>query len=139
VIDADAPNMTPDGGRPDSEPVAVVGSTVTLAGYADALAVEWCEKCHKPHRPDLRCWRGRYASAITATVLAEQGRICWICGGVATSADHVIARSVGGGDEATNLRPCCVPCNSRRYHRANPFDPERVYEAPARSSRWAGQ
>lgn len=98
--------------------------------------VEYCQKCRKPHAVGLRCWRGRYASAITASVLAEQGRICWVCGGTATTADHVIARSQGGTDDMANLRPCCVGCNSRRYHRANPFDPDRVVEAPAVSNRW---
>jgi hypothetical protein len=110
-------------------------------GWASELqppagAVVFCQKCHKPHRLGLPCWRGRYASSITASVLAEQGSICWVCGGRATTADHVIARSLGGGDDMANLRPCCVSCNSRRYHRANPFDPDRPVDAPAPSLRW---
>jgi len=117
--------QTPGGGRHASE----------LAPPAGAV-VEYCDRCKKPHRVDMRCWKGRYASSITASVLAEQGRTCWICGGPATSADHVVARSQGGGDNMENLRPACVSCNAKRYHRANPFDPDRVPEAPAVSNRW---
>lgn len=83
-----------------------------------------CGSCGRPHDPALRCWRGRYAHAVTARVLRRQGRVCWICGGEATTADHIVHRSRWGNDTDANLRPACRPCNSRRGTQDNPFDPE---------------
>lgn len=37
----------------------------------------------------------------------------------ATTADHIIPKSAGGGPELGNLQPACKPCNSRRGNRMN--------------------
>jgi 5-methylcytosine-specific restriction endonuclease McrA len=50
-------------------------------------------------------------------VIAAAGGQCQLrlpgCTGKATTADHIIAVSAGGGNEADNLRAACKPCNSR--------------------------
>lgn len=97
-----------------------------------------CARCQRPHRADLPCWRGSYASRITRHILTTKGRICWVCRGVAVSADHVLERSAGGDDTDDNLRPCCLSCNGRRAHRSNPFDQDPPVESTLpRSERWS--
>ena len=49
-------------------------------------------------------------------ILARDGYVCQITPGCtrrATEADHIIAVSAGGGDQASNLRAACSPCNKR--------------------------
>lgn len=72
-----------------------------------------CVRCRCRHRPDLPCWKGRYAAETTAAVLA-QSAVCWICRGPATEADHIQPRSEGGDDALANLRPACRSCNAGR-------------------------
>lgn len=43
---------------------------------------------------------------------------CFNCGSEATTADHVLPRSLGGTNELSNLRPACAPCNFARGNRA---------------------
>lgn len=64
----------------------------------------------------LPAWGGRYSQRKTAECLAAKGTTCHLCRtpGIATTADHVIPRSLGGGDELENLEPACQPCNSAR-------------------------
>jgi 5-methylcytosine-specific restriction endonuclease McrA len=59
---------------------------------------------------------GRPWTRQVARVLATMGRTCHIClrPGVATSADHLLPRSLGGTDEMSNLAPICPRCNSIR-------------------------
>ena len=46
------------------------------------------------------------------------GRRCHYCGSVhALTADHLTPRSEGGSDEASNLVPACVTCNTSRRNR----------------------
>jgi 5-methylcytosine-specific restriction protein A len=43
------------------------------------------------------------------------GQVCSICGvRPAVTADHVVRRRDGGGDERSNLRPACERCNAER-------------------------
>ena len=76
-----------------------------------------CPRCDKRHRPDLRCWSGRYVTRMVSTVLAHIGRVCYYCGGPATTLDHIVPRSRGGGDDLKNYRPACRRCNSARGNR----------------------
>lgn len=50
--------------------------------------------------------------------LALWGRRCWICrvelDDTALTWDHVKPISKGGVDILANLRPCCMPCNSKK-------------------------
>ncbi|MFJ1461011.1 AAA family ATPase [Nocardia sp. N2S4-5] len=64
-------------------------------------------------------WGGRRAARYTAAVLAEYGTVCHLqldgCTNVATTADHIVPRSLGGDPWALeNGRPACRPCNSKR-------------------------
>lgn len=96
-----------------------------------------CPRCRRRHLPSLPCWSGHYAQRINAHVLATQGRRCWMCGGHATSADHVHPRSRGGTDEDRNLRPACAKHNSARGNKMNPFQPDQTTINPATlSARW---
>jgi 5-methylcytosine-specific restriction endonuclease McrA len=65
-------------------------------------------------------WGGNHSVAKRKLVLAEYGRICWLChqpiDGL-PSADHVIPRSRGGSDDIENLRPAHLLCNKRRGNR----------------------
>jgi 5-methylcytosine-specific restriction endonuclease McrA len=55
-------------------------------------------------------------------VIERDGGVCQLslpgCTFVATTADHVIPRSLGGDSDPDNLRAACRPCNSRRGARA---------------------
>lgn len=42
------------------------------------------------------------------------GQRCWICGAPFLHMDHVKPQSRGGPNLPCNLRPICVPCNSRK-------------------------
>lgn len=83
-----------------------------MSVYADAPR---CASCGSLHRLDLPCWRGDYSARITRQVLARYGRMCWLCGEPGSrTADHVVPRSAGGGDDLGNLRPAHRGCNSAR-------------------------
>ena len=65
-----------------------------------------------------RAWR-----RLVDATLARDGYTCQmtvampgqppgrVCGRPATTADHIIPRALGGGDELANLQAACVPCN----------------------------
>lgn len=82
-----------------------------------------CPRCRHRHRADLACWKGSYARGITHQLLSISST-CWICRGLASTADHLTPRAHGGGDELENLRPACLRCNSARGTSANPFEAE---------------
>ncbi|MDK4252614.1 HNH endonuclease [Corynebacterium propinquum] len=64
-----------------------------------------------------RGWSGRRASQLRALTLATYGDLCHLCGWPgATTADHIIPRSLGGDDSLANLRPAHSTCN---YSRGN--------------------
>lgn len=70
-------------------------------------------------------WNGRRAARFTELTLETYGRTCWLCGlPGATSADHVIPRSLGGAVfDLANLAPAHRSCNYRRGNRpAELFD-----------------
>lgn len=90
------------------------------------MLAPYCSRCRHRHDPAAKCWAGSRRARIVAHVLATQGRVCWICGGPASTVDHVMPRSKGGDDSDGNLRPACHSCNSRRGNDDNPFEPEPV-------------
>lgn len=45
-------------------------------------------------------------------IILEGSPICIACGGEATTANHIVAISKGGGDALDNLEPMCHMCNS---------------------------
>ena len=64
---------------------------------------------------------GRWAKdqeARTKRVIARDMGICWLCRKPgATTADHVIPRSKGGGSTWENCVTACRPCNTRKANR----------------------
>ncbi len=50
-------------------------------------------------------------------VLARDHRTCAYCGGHATTIDHVLPRSRGGGNTWTNTVAACERCNGRKGDR----------------------
>src|SRR5690625_2693919 len=91
----------------------------------------------------MSTWGGRRVAALRGLVLAEYGRLCWLChqpidlrlsprapGGF--SIDHVLPRSRGGTDDLDNLRPAHRRCNLSRGNRpAGRFRPARPTETGA--------
>jgi 5-methylcytosine-specific restriction endonuclease McrA len=47
-------------------------------------------------------------------VLDAANWTCHYCSNPATTADHIVPVSKGGGHEVSNLLPACVKCNSGR-------------------------
>lgn len=68
------------------------------------------------HRRRAATKAGPSASEIKAK-MSYYGHRCWICGDSATSIDHVKPLLVGGAHVLANLRPACLPCNSRKRAR----------------------
>lgn len=58
---------------------------------------------------------------ITPELLAAKkaywGDRCWMCGGEATAWDHVKPVNKQGAHILANLRPACLPCNTRKSDR----------------------
>lgn len=79
-------------------------------------------------------WAGRATQRYRAAVFARDGEVCVWCGGVATTAEHVIPRSLGGDPwDLGNGVPACRSCNCSRGNRPRP---ERVPPTPSRP--WFG-
>jgi 5-methylcytosine-specific restriction endonuclease McrA len=47
-------------------------------------------------------------------VLERDDHRCRWCGGLATEADHLVAKVLGGTDDLDNLVAACRPCNAKR-------------------------
>lgn len=63
-------------------------------------------------------WRHRARPAWSRrAVLARDGHRCAYCGGRASTIDHVLPRSRGGGNTWLNTVAACGPCNSRKRDR----------------------
>jgi hypothetical protein len=57
-------------------------------------------------------------SKFTRIVMEQQGK-CWFCGedmGADCTREHLLARSLGGGNERSNLRAAHGECNSAAGH-----------------------
>jgi 5-methylcytosine-specific restriction endonuclease McrA len=76
-------------------------------------------------------WRTR----IRPAVFARYGHACWRCGAYATTVGHVVARSLGGTWDLSNLRPECSACNfsdgARLANRMRPRRPLTVAQRRA--------
>jgi len=51
---------------------------------------------------------------IRKRILQRDGYTCQHCGGEANSVDHIVPRSLNGGDDDWNLQSLCTPCNSSK-------------------------
>lgn len=47
-------------------------------------------------------------------VLMRDDYRCQYCGATATTVDHIVPRSAGGGSSWTNMVACCVACNGKK-------------------------
>lgn len=80
-----------------------------------------CARCGGRHLPELRCWSGRYARAVSALTIATYGDRCCHCHRPgAGTAEHIRPRSRGGTDELSNLAPAHLRCNQSRGTRPMP-------------------
>lgn len=86
-----------------------------------------------------REWSGRYAQERTAACLEAWGRTCHLCSRAgATSADHLIPRTLGGSDDLENLRPAHKLCNQLRGRQ--PVTPELIaYILERTAALWPGR
>lgn len=90
-------------------PLANVKRVCLVSGCA-----EWATRggrcpTHQLPRASPRPW-----ARLVQAVLKRDGRVCQLCGGRATTADHVLRVVEGGDDRLSNLRAVCAPCNQRR-------------------------
>jgi HNH endonuclease len=56
----------------------------------------------------------RVAPRMKAIMRELFGDCCALCGGPATTVDHIVARSRGGVNEVANLQPMCERCNAEK-------------------------
>jgi 5-methylcytosine-specific restriction endonuclease McrA len=72
------------------------------------------------HLRYLRSKSGKFQAPPPELLAAKWrywGNSCWMCGGSATTIDHVKPLSKGGSHLLANLRPACKPCNSSKHAR----------------------
>ena len=67
-------------------------------------------------RADLRTQEWKRTRAF---ILERDAYTCAYCGGEADTVDHIVPKSLGGGNEAGNLLACCRRCNSAKADRIN--------------------
>lgn len=92
-------------------------------------------------------WDGSKVRRLANQVLGRYGSVCWLCGKpidltasrrspLGLTVDHVVPRSMGGGDDITNLRPAHHHCNTSRQARpASDYQPPRSWSG---SGTWPG-
>ena len=77
---------------------------------------------HSPSKRPKPHVRGPGWGALSKRILERDGYMCQIgspgCTGRATTTDHIVPVSQGGGNEVTNLQAACRSCNSRKGNRA---------------------
>jgi len=67
-------------------------------------------------------------------ILERDGRLCYLCGGDASTVDHKIPSAAGGTDHPSNLAACCFACQKAKI----PEDREASRLAYLRDSRRGG-
>lgn len=84
-----------------------------------SLAVVVAISINRAQGETMPVWAGRYAKRMTRLTLDVYGSRCHLCEKPgATTADHLVPRSLGGSDAIENLRPAHKLCNSRRGNRS---------------------
>jgi 5-methylcytosine-specific restriction endonuclease McrA len=73
-----------------------------------------------------RRWR-----RLRTRILSRDGYVCFYCGRIANTVDHLHPRALGGGDDSSNLVACCSRCNlakgPRHLRPVEPPPPSRRY------------
>lgn len=93
--------------------------------YWNDRAKRWRRENPEKSRRHWANWYALKSSArimdVTAELLEQKraywGGLCWMCGRVADTWDHVKPLSKGGAHAVCNLRPACRSCNSRKRDR----------------------
>jgi len=80
--------------------------------------------------------RSRGPAWSRAGVLARDGRRCGYCGKPASTIDHVLPRSRGGGNTWENTVAACGRCNGRKGDRT-PAEARMPLRSPAYAPGWA--
>lgn len=114
------------------EPMSVVSYrravVLVLAGKASVLAADDDAPVRSVHvsmpqpsviilRRYVRPPSGRSVALSRRGVLRRDGFACAYCDGHATTVDHVLPRSRGGGNTWRNLVACCRRCNNIKGNR----------------------
>lgn len=82
-------------------------------------------------------WRWTAGPAWSrAGVLARDRRRCGYCPAPATTVDHIVPRSRGGGNTWTNTVSACGPCNQRKSART-PAEAGMVLRVQPYAPTWA--
>lgn len=105
--------------------------------YFSGVSYPLCPWCYREalwpkDKPEVR-EKLRKLSARIRAITDRDGWDCWLCGRPVNpysvlrhraSADHVLPRSMGGGNELSNLRLAHQSCNGYRSGtKADPFAP----------------
>lgn len=83
--------------------------------------------------------RWRYTAGPRWTrpgVLARDDHRCGYCGGAASTVDHILPRSRGGGNTWTNTVAACGPCNQRKAD-STPAEARMVLRVKPTVPTWA--
>jgi len=114
------------------EPLAVVsfkralvlvlnGKATIIAADAEHPVHAMTETWERPTvillRRYVRIPSNRLVPVSRRGVLRRDGQRCAYCAGSATTIDHVLPRSRGGGDTWENLVACCLACNNAKSDR----------------------
>lgn len=106
----------------------VLAEKVTVEAFEEGRGIR-SARAEYPFPAVIRLRRYVYSSAenlgrsTRRSVLRRDGHLCAyrtsspVCVERATSIDHVMPRSRGGGDEPTNLVAACLPCNQLKGNR----------------------
>lgn len=76
-------------------------------------------KVKKRYPSDKRCSTPEWHT-LRAAVLVRDGFVCWLCGGLAGTVDHIIPASKGGLSVPENLAAACGHCNFSKGNRYEP-------------------
>lgn len=98
-----------------NEPDPIVSQDVL---FLPAPGADILQEMKRVWRHNWRALRKGRAANLTIhewlDVLNRYGWRCAYCGGPFESMDHARSLRRGGGTVATNVRPCCLACNSLR-------------------------
>lgn len=90
---------------------------ICLVSGCPAIAVHGTSRCtvHPPPRsPSSVATSQAGWKTLRSLVLVRDGCVCVYCGGLATTADHVLSVANGGTNTLENLAASCWPCNRRK-------------------------
>lgn len=90
-----------------------------MAGRAQP-EVRWAEDPKKSVAPKKRRSGSKGKAASARWEIEMRAERCHYCGGPGGTIDHIIPRSKGGPNTASNCVPACGPCNN--FRGVQPYD-----------------